>query len=123
MFPVVLLILIIAYEIFRAIKLEDYIVVNEVLKGIKNKESKDKEYVDAGELFLNNKRYFLYIGFEYLYLIILTVLLFTPYIIVALLITIQGFIVHYINKKVNKPVTYLDSVVTIAIIILGLIFI
>ncbi|MEK4122085.1 hypothetical protein [Lysinibacillus sp. FSL K6-0102] len=79
--------------------------------------------VQAGQLFLNNKRFIIYILFEYGYLVVLGILFFTQYWLVALLITIQSLIVYFINKKKNDFITYTDSAITILIIVLGLMLI
>lgn len=79
--------------------------------------------VQAGQLFLNNKRFITYILFEYGYLLVLGILFFTQYWLIALLITIQSLIVYLINKKKNDYITYTDSAITILIVVLGLMFI
>jgi len=121
--PFTLLALIIVYEIFRAFKLDEFKLVLDTIKSLKGKERHSLEMIQAGELFLNNKRYIAYILFEYGYIIILGILFFTQYWLIALLITIQSYIIYFINKKKKEYITYLDSAITILIIILGLMLI
>lgn len=123
MLSVILLVLIIAYEIFRAFKLDEFKLVLNMIKSLKGKERHSPEMVQAGQLFLNNKRFIIYILFEYGYLVVLGILFFTQYWLVALLITIQSLIVYFINKKKNDFITYTDSAITILIIVLGLMLI
>lgn len=123
MLSVILLVLIIAYEIFRAFKLDEFKLVLNTIKSLKGKERHSPEMVQAGQLFLNNKRFIIYILFEYGYLVVLGILFFTQYWLIALLITIQSLIVYFINKKKNDYITYTDSAITILIIVLGLMLI
>lgn len=123
MLSVTLLVLIIIYEIFRAFKLDEFKLVLDTMKSLKGKERHSSEMVQAGRLFLNNKRFITYILFEYGYLVVLGILFFTQYWLIALLITIQSLIVYLINKKKNGYITYTDSAITILIILLGLMFI
>lgn len=120
MFSATLLTLIIIYEIFRAFKLNEFKLVFDTIKSLKGKERHSPEMVQAGQLFFDNKRFIAYILFEYGYLIVLGILFFTQYWLIALLITIQSLIVYFINKKKNEHITYVDSAITILIIVLGL---
>lgn len=120
---VALLILIIVYEIFRAFKLDEFKLVLDTIKNLKGKERHSPEMVQAGQLFLDNKRFIVYILFEYGYLIVLGILFFTQYWLIALLITIQSLILYFINKKKNEYITYVDSAITILIIVVGLVLI
>lgn len=123
MFSVILLALIIIYEIFRAFKLDEYRLVLDTMKNLKGKERGSSEMIQAGRLFLDNKRFITYIVLEYVYLITLGILFFTQYWIIAVLITIQSLVIYLINKKKNNYITYVDSVITILIIVFGLILI
>lgn len=123
MLSVTLLVLIIAYEIFRAFKLDEFKLVLDTIKNLKGKERHSPEMVQAGHLFLNNKRFITYILFEYGYLVVLGILFFTQYWLIALLITLLSLIIYFINKKKSDYITYVDSVITISIIVLGLILI
>lgn len=120
---VTLLVLIIVYEIFRAFKLDEFKLVLDTIKSLKGKERHSPEMVQAGRLFLNNKRFITYILLEYGYLLVLGILFFTQYWFVALLITLQSLIIYFINKNKNEYITYADSAFTILIIVLGLILI
>ncbi|MFJ3388904.1 hypothetical protein [Lysinibacillus sp. NPDC086135] len=123
MLSVTLLVLIIAYEIFRAFKLDEFKLVLNTIKSLKGKERHSPEMVQAGQLFLNNKRFITYILFEYGYLVVVGILFFTQYWLIALLITLQSLILYLINKKKNEYITYEDSAITILIIVLGLLLI
>ncbi|MBG9689389.1 hypothetical protein ABD91_00385 [Lysinibacillus sphaericus] len=123
MLSATLLILIIAYEVFRAFKLDEFKLVLTTIKSLKGKERHSPEMVQAGQLFINNKRYIAYILFEYGYLIVLGILFFTQYWLIALLITLQSLVVYFINKKKKEYITYVDSAITILIIVLGLVLI
>lgn len=120
---VVLLILIIVYEIFRAFKLDEFKLVLDTIKSLKGKERHSPEMVQAGHLFLDNKRFIAYLLFEYAYLLVLGILFFTQYWLIALLITLQSLVIYLINKKKNVYITYTDSAITILIIALGLLLI
>lgn len=123
MLSVTLLVLIIAYEIFRAFKLDEFKLILNTIKSLKGKERHSPEMVQAGQLFLNNKRFVAYVLFEYGYLLVIGILLFTQYWLIALLITLQSLVVYFINKNKNEYITYGDSAITILIIVLGLILI
>lgn len=123
MIPIVLLGLIMAYEIFRLVKLDEYLVVTNTLESLKGKKKGSKEFVSAGNLFLENKRYISYVLSEYTYLIVLVCLLFTQYWLIALLITIEGVVVHCINMDKSKSIIFIDTAITILIVIVGLILI
>lgn len=120
---VVLLTLIIAYEIFRAFKLDEFKLVLDTIKSLKGKERHSPEMIQAGQLFFDNKRFIAYVLFEYGYLLVLGILFFTQYWLIALLITLQSLVIYLINKKKNIYITYTDSAITILIIVLGLLLI
>lgn len=123
MLSVTLFALIIVYEIYRAFKMDEFKLVLNTIKSLKGKERDSPEMIKAGKLFLDNKRFITYILFEYGYILLLGILLFTQYWLISLLIIIQSLIIYLINKNKNDYITYLDSAITIIIIVLGLILI
>lgn len=116
----ILLCLIVVYEVYRITYMKDYFKLTTMIRGVEGKSKGDKEYDYFQSVLKQNKRYASYIALEYFYIFILAVLIFTQYWLVTLVLTALGWIVYGMKKNDNNiSINYLDSITTIAIIILA----
>lgn len=120
MLSLILLSLIVIYEGCRIAYMKDYFNLATLIKQTKGKKEGDKEFDDFKSILSSNKKYIVYIVLEYLYLLVLVILVFTQYWLVSLVLIGLSFIVYKMKQNDNNIyLNYLDSFVTIIVIILA----
>ena len=121
-FSAVVLVSIIFYEVFRLFTFESYTKTLNQLKRFKGvKDDSERKFI-ASEV-VKEGFHFKYIVFEIIYTVVLFILLFTQYWLVALLIILQSLVLStivYKGKDRSFDSSIADSIITIVIIIIGL---
>ena len=118
----IILTLILFYEVYRIVNMNDFLRTIKILMEVKELEKGSPELLEIGHECLDNKNYIFIAVAEFVYSILTIFLLFTPYFWISAILIIQSFILWFgIKNKVNKNVLYIDSLITIIVIVVGFI--